>query len=142
MVVGKAERAAYASMEEFAEEISGLRPHEAIALGSLRGDLPDEVKVVTKRKLEELNGTANNLIARTSDHILYRIGQPALALIDVDTKGMPDAVRDKIKALGGFWECAGQRAARTGAHGARGSLLDQHRHIERSHRREAAGIAC
>jgi hypothetical protein len=103
MVVGKAERAAYASMEEFAEEISCLRPHEAIALGSLRGDLPDEVKVVTKRKLEELNGTANNLIARTSDHILYRIGQPALALIDVDTKGMPDAVRDKIKALGGFW---------------------------------------
>ena len=54
-------------------------------------------------KLEKVNGSASNLIARSGDYIRYNVGQPALALIDIDTKGMPPAVRDKIHAAGGFW---------------------------------------
>jgi hypothetical protein len=51
-----------------------------------------------------LNGTVRpDVIARTAEHIGYRPGKPALALIDVDTKGMPGAVRDAIDARGGFW---------------------------------------
>jgi hypothetical protein len=103
MAKGTAKRVTCATLQGFASYISECRNHEAIALGALRPDLPDEVKIVTKSHLEKLNGTANDLITRTSDHILYRIGQPALALIDVDTKGMPDAVRGKIKEAGGYW---------------------------------------
>ena len=103
MAKGTAKRVTCATLQVFASYISECRNHEAIALGALRPDLPDEVKIVTKSHLEKLNGTANDLIARTSDHILYRIGQPALALIDIDTKGMPDAVRGKIKEAGGYW---------------------------------------
>jgi hypothetical protein len=103
MASGRGWRITCATMQEFADGISGLSSDQAIALGALRSDLPDEVKITTKSHLEKLNGSANNLMARTSDHILYRAGQPALALIDIDCKGMPPAVRDRIKEAGGFW---------------------------------------
>jgi hypothetical protein len=103
MASGRGWRITCATMQEFADGISGLSSDQAIALGTLRSDLPDDVQIVTKSRLETLNGSANNLIARTSDHIHYRAGQPALALIDIDTKGMPAAVRDRIKEAGGFW---------------------------------------
>ncbi len=103
MAVGRGRRTTCATMQEFADGISGLSSDQAIALGALRRDLPDEVQVVTKSRLEKLNGSANNLIARTSDHIFYRAGQPALALIDIDCTGMPAAVRDRIKEANGFW---------------------------------------
>jgi hypothetical protein len=103
MSTGTGWRTIFATLAEFADGISGLSPNEAIALGTLRSDLPNEVQIVTKRQLEKLNGTtADNLIARSADYIVYRFGQPALALIDIDTKGMPDAVGDKIREYGGF----------------------------------------
>ena len=74
MAKGTAKRVTCATLQGFASCISECRNHEAIALGVLRPDLPDEVKIVTKSHLEKLNATANDLIARTSDHILYRIG--------------------------------------------------------------------
>jgi hypothetical protein len=101
---GTAKRVVCATLHEFAAGISEYRSHEAVALGALRSDLPDEVQIITKSRLEKLNSSAaNNVIARTNDHILYRAGQPALALIDVDTKGMPAAVRDRIKDQGSYW---------------------------------------
>ena len=101
---GSAQRARFDDLATFADRIGTLASHEAIALGVLRQGLPDNVQIDTKKKLEELNGSAApDLIARTGDHIIYRPGQPALALIDIDTKGMPDAVADRIKAAGGFW---------------------------------------
>ena len=39
----------------------------------------------------------------TGEHIAYHRDKPALALIDVDTKGMPPAVAERIKEAGGFW---------------------------------------
>ena len=103
MATGTAWRQRWDTLHEFGACITALKPHEAIALGALRGDLPDEVKVVTKSRLEKMNGSGAGLIARTADHISYRTGQPALALIDIDCKGMPAAVRNLIDEIGGFW---------------------------------------
>lgn len=103
MPSGAARRVHLDSVADLAHLIAGLGSDEAIALGALRPDLPDEVTLVTKKRLEKLNGEAPaNVVARTGDHILYRPGAPAFALLDFDTKGMPDAVADRLRELGGF----------------------------------------
>lgn len=102
---GLARRAVYQSLSEFAEEISNLDSSQAIALGALREDLPDCVRVTTKDEITLLNGEVpSDLIARTGEYIAYRSGEPALALIDVDTKGMPKSVKKQIDTAGGYWE--------------------------------------
>src|SRR5712691_7724533 len=101
---GDARRAQFSDLHAFADCIGNLAQHQAVALGSLRLDLPDKVEIITKHKLEKLNGTARpDLIARTSGHIAYRTGQLALALLDFDTKGMPPDVAARLDALGGYW---------------------------------------
>jgi hypothetical protein len=101
---GSARRLRFSNITEFAECIGNLNPSEAIALGALRHGLPDQVAIVTKAKLEELNGAAApNIIARMAGEICYRPKQPAAALLDHDTKGMPRDVEERIHELGGFW---------------------------------------
>jgi hypothetical protein len=103
MSTGAARRVEVADIQQFAAFIGELPPNEALALGALRAGLPDQVKVVTKAKL--LNGIAQpDIIARTGDDIIYRKGQPAFALLDFDTKGMPPHVVAELKHLDGFWE--------------------------------------
>jgi hypothetical protein len=103
MSAGAARRADVVDIQQLAALIGKLPPDQAIALGALRTGLPVEVKVVTKAKL--LNGVAQpHIIARTGDAIDYREGQPAFALLDFDTKGMPPHVVAELKRLGGFWE--------------------------------------
>lgn len=102
MQSGLAYRVRLTGVEELAALIGRLSANEAISLGALRGDLPDQVEITTRRRLEELNGTAvPHLIARTAEFISYRTGEPALALIDIDTKGMPADVSAHLEALGG-----------------------------------------
>jgi hypothetical protein len=104
MAAGEAERVKLATIYDLAELISTLETNQAIALGTLRANVPDVAKVTVKRKLEELNGTANpDVIARTADYIVYREKQPAFVLIDYDTKGMPEQVKERIETLGGLW---------------------------------------
>ena len=89
------------NVDEFAGLIEVLNSNQAIALGALRTDLADEVEVVTKHKL---NGQIRNgLIARTANDIQYRKGQTAFALLDFDTKGMPQDVSERLSTIGGFW---------------------------------------
>jgi hypothetical protein len=97
---GSACRALITSVFQLATTIAQLGSTQAIALGALRADLPDEVEVVTKNKL---NG-ADGIIARTSESISYRTDRPAFVLLDFDTKGMPPDVTDRLKEIGGFWE--------------------------------------
>jgi hypothetical protein len=99
---GTAWRFRFSRISDLAELIEDFGPDQALTLGGLRPDLFARVEVVTKR---ELNGTttSQNIIARTRDYITYRPGEPALALIDHDTKGMPQSVADKIEELGGLW---------------------------------------
>ena len=103
MAKGVAERVAVANVQQLATLIEQLQSNQAIALGALRTGLPDQVKIVTKAEL--LRGVAQpNVIARTADNISYREGQPAFALIDTDSKGMPIDVAARIRRLGGVWQ--------------------------------------
>jgi hypothetical protein len=95
MTSGSARRAAVANVHELVEVIERLKHNEALALGRMRDDLPDAVTVTTKRKLDGAAG----VIARTADAIIYRPGQPALVLLDFDTKGMPADIH-----VEDFWE--------------------------------------
>ena len=97
---GDAHRIHFDSLAEFGRFVGDLKSNEAIALGRLRDDLPDEVRLTTKNKL---NGGAPGGIARTDKYVSYRRGQAALALIDFDRKGMPRDVASKLTAAGGFW---------------------------------------
>ena len=97
---GAAQRIEVADVEQLAAVIGKLKSNQAIALGALRAGLPERVQVVTKG---QLNGERHDLIARTGDFIIYRKQQPAFALLDYDTKGMPDEIATTIKHHGGFW---------------------------------------
>jgi hypothetical protein len=99
MAHGTARRASLASALDLGSLIERLKPNEAIALGSLRDGLANQVEVVPKPKL---TGAAN-VIARTGADIVYRKGQSALALLDFDTKGMPDEVTAALKRCGSYW---------------------------------------
>jgi len=94
---GTAERVAFPSGADMAEMIKKLQPNQAIAPGRLRSDLPASVPVTTKANL------APGSISRTADFIEFPKGVPAFAPIDVDTKGMPPEMLERINAAGGFW---------------------------------------
>jgi hypothetical protein len=101
MAYGVAQRTRLGGVGDLAELLDQLRFDQAIALGRIRGGLPEKVEVTTKARLN--GAAAPNLIARTSNDIVYRAGQQALALLDYDTKGMPREIADKLDQLGGFW---------------------------------------
>jgi hypothetical protein len=97
---GTAERICLAGVAELGPLIEGLTSNQALALGTLRADLPDKVEVTTKRRL--LNGVARpDLIARTNADIVY--DGPSLALLDFDSKGMPVTVRTELKRVDGLF---------------------------------------
>jgi DNA polymerase I-like protein with 3'-5' exonuclease and polymerase domains len=100
MAHGTAERVRVAGLDALGALIDDLAPSQALALGTLRADLPDKVQVATKKRL--VNGVARpDMIARTGANIIYR--GPAFALLDYDSKGMPTAVATELKRAGGFW---------------------------------------
>jgi hypothetical protein len=99
---GSAQRLQFNSLSKFARHITNLDSSSAIALGALNSELPDAVVVVTKERLRKRGSNAPLVwIARTHEYLNYRQGLPALALIDFDTKGMPQRVKDRIEELGG-----------------------------------------
>jgi hypothetical protein len=100
---GSARRVRFSDLHAFAGCMGNLAQQQAVALGSLRLDLPDKVEIITKHELEKLNGAARpDLIARNGSHIVYRAGQPALALLDFDAKSMPRDVAGRLDELGGI----------------------------------------
>jgi hypothetical protein len=99
MARGTAQRLRIADVGELAAVIEKIRPEQAIALGALRGGLPEKVLIVTKNKH---NGQPNT-IARTAAEIVFQKEKPALVLLDYDTKGIPGDVLAEIKRRGGFW---------------------------------------
>ena len=100
---GKARRVEVGSMRELAELIEGLAVNQAIGLGALRSDLPDEVDVVSKEHVAQLNGIAPpDIIARTAANIVFEQDREAFALLDYDSKGMPLGVAEEVKQRGGF----------------------------------------
>jgi hypothetical protein len=98
MVRGVASRLKLRDLGDFAAAIERLESKHAITLGGLRPDLPDNVVVLVKSKL---NG-ADNVVARTAANFRYRPGEPALVLLDYDVKGMPAEVAERLRAVGGL----------------------------------------
>src|SRR5262249_17021381 len=99
---GRAKRVRIDGLDDLAELIEDLPSQQAITLGALHDDLPDEVRIVTKAALVA-GVAANDAVARTAKNFVYRPGRPALALFDYDMKGMPPGVAQQLTAAGGFW---------------------------------------
>jgi hypothetical protein len=99
MITGTAARTSAGTSSDLARIIGNCGSDQAIALGALREDLSSPISITTKGSLDQNPGA----IARARDFIDYRPGVPAWALIDFDSKGMPDDVKAKIDAAGGMW---------------------------------------
>ena len=96
---GTAKRAKANTAAELAEIIGTCTSRQALALGYPGDGVPDDVRVVTKAKLNQ----NPNAIARTREFISYRKGVPAWVLLDYDTKGIPPEITASIREAGGLW---------------------------------------
>ena len=102
MARGVAMRVTLGHVGELAALIDALKSNQAIALGSLRDDLPDQVGILTKRALAK--GPIKGTVARTAENLRYQPGRAALVLFDYDQKGMPPPVALQLKVTGDdFW---------------------------------------
>jgi hypothetical protein len=99
MSTGRMERVRLNDWRAFAPLIEATPRNAAWALGALRDDLPDAMRLVRK---DDPQAGKPGFVARTSDNFIYRPNRPAFVLLDFDVKGMPDAVKRRIKELGGF----------------------------------------
>ena len=102
MTEGSACRFQLNGVEALADLIEQMPSEEALALGQLRPELPDKVKVILTRELNDKRPP--DVIARTAEFLHYGSGAPAYMLLDYDRKGQPKEVTDKLKELGGFWK--------------------------------------
>ena len=98
---GMARRVQIPGVAHLARLIETLRSDQAIALGRLRPGLAGEVAVVTKRKL---NGVDGAVIARSREFVAFASGSPGYVLLDFDSKAMPEDVRERVFRAGGFWD--------------------------------------
>jgi hypothetical protein len=96
---GRIERLALGDWRAFAGFIEATPPNVAYSIGALRDGLPEVVQLVLK---DDERSDEPGFVPRTKDNFNYREGEPALALLDHDSKGMPDAVRERLKAHGSF----------------------------------------
>ena len=100
MIEGTASRASTTTAYDLARIIANCGSNQAIALGTLKCELPDQVDVTIPGRLNRHSGA----ITRSRAFIDYPSGSPAWVLIDYDSKGMPDEVTSKIDAAGGVWQ--------------------------------------
>ena len=99
MAHGTAERVKVAGVDALGALIEDLAPSQAIALGTLRTDLPDRVEVTTKKRL--VNGVARpDIIARTGANIIYH--GPAFALLDLTARACRPLLRPSSSAPADF----------------------------------------
>jgi hypothetical protein len=96
---GTAERIRVVGGTALAAVIEGLTSSQMLTFGRLRAGLPDRVEVTTKKKL---TAGRRDLIARTGDYLVY--DGLAYALLDFDSKGMPEVVAAELERSGGFWD--------------------------------------
>jgi hypothetical protein len=100
MSAGTACRTRIHSLDQFQTILDTLAAHQAIAVGTMRADLPDTCNVTTVHNLTPYSPT--DLIARSQEYFGFRPEKPALLLIDVDTKGIPAPIKALIDENGGY----------------------------------------
>ena len=101
MTYGRAHRLPVPNVQALAAAINSLESNEAIAIGTLKEGVADGARVVIKSKLPA--EARPDVIARTKDFVIFPKYTAGYILFDVDTKGMPQPVRDRVAALGGAW---------------------------------------
>ena len=84
--------------QALADLIDNMAPNEALSLGRLISGIGESALVTT---VGRLSSAPEGKIARSGDFLEFLVGTPAFMLLDVDRKGMPQAVADRIKAAGG-----------------------------------------
>ncbi len=99
---GTAQRIELDSGRALADMIANMRSDQALALGRLRGDLPEAVNVVCRADLSGKNSP--NTIARTGEFLGFAPGEPGWMLIDAETKDTPAEIAEKRKQVGGLWK--------------------------------------
>ncbi|WP_456790130.1 hypothetical protein [Bradyrhizobium sp. USDA 4472] len=102
MTTGTAHRVKVNSPRSLAKLIESLDSDQALSLGRLRNDLPDEVNVAPRKDVIDRSGC--NIIARSSEYLIFAPGEPAFMLLDHDRKGMPQAVAKRLGDAGNFWK--------------------------------------
>jgi AAA domain len=101
MANGFASRVPIESMQALADLINNFASNQAYVLGRLKDGVPDRVRVV---RADKLNGARDSsLIARTQEFLIFNEGEPGLALLDADFKGMSEKARHRMKECGGLW---------------------------------------
>jgi hypothetical protein len=98
MAFGTARRVALNGVASLAKLIGAMRSDEMLALGRMRPGLPDEVRIIVEREIDET--TPADTIARTGDNLVYAPGQPGYMLLDHDHKV---EIAAELKKKGGFW---------------------------------------
>ncbi len=136
---GAASRLRLAGMGAFARQLETLETNQAIALGALAADLPDEVEITTQRKLAAMNGprrpTSSPAPPATSP-----TAPTAGARADRHRhQGYAARGRRPDQAIGGYWAALARRAG-SGARRPRRANLDQFRHLSHRHRRGSQGF--
>jgi len=97
MWAGTATRVEITDACGLADLITGLDSAEALILG----DHVAEEATIRLAEDSEAN-TVRGLFGRTLSTFRFRPGEPAVCLLDFDRKGMPQAVADRLDAVGGF----------------------------------------
>jgi hypothetical protein len=101
---GEAFAMSVSTCAEMATVLDGLKSHEILTLGTIKHR---QVNVITKSEyaklLEDNPERSHEFIARSKEHVVFEQGKPSWMLLDIDRKGMPPAVADRIDAAGGVW---------------------------------------
>ena len=84
--------------QALAELIDNMASDEALSLGRLVSGVGKSAPVTT---VSRLRSAPEGTIARSLDFLEFMENTPAFMLLDIDRKGMPQAVADRIKAAGG-----------------------------------------
>jgi hypothetical protein len=102
---GEAFAISVSSCTEMAAILDGLKSHEILTLGTIKYQ---QVNVITKpeyaKLLKDKPERCNEFIARSQEHVVFEEGKPSWMLLDIDRKGMPAGVADRIDAAGGVWQ--------------------------------------
>jgi hypothetical protein len=101
---GEAFAMSVSSCAEMAAVLDGLKSHEILTLGTIKHR---QVNVITKpeyaKLLKDRPERSHEFIARSQEHVVFEEGKPAWMLLDIDRKGMPAGIADRIDAAGGVW---------------------------------------
>jgi hypothetical protein len=82
-----------------ADLINNMASNEALALGRLTPNIGEAAPVSTMRCLQ---AAPEGTIARSGDYLEFMPGAPTFMLLDVDFKGMPQEIRDRVNKAGGI----------------------------------------